>query len=96
MDEGDRSKDDVAEKRLSKKQTEDLKTGKDRDWQVAQQKRRLNDIVEAPPVLTKAPRGMVAPSIRRKAELEVERERAVRAYRLVKEQKIEQQQKAHQ
>lgn len=87
----DRSTDTLGEKRLSKKHIEAPKSKDDRDWQVAQQKRKINDVVEAPPILTKAPRGMIAPSIRRKAELEVERERAIRAYRLVKEQKVEQQ-----
>lgn len=68
----------------------------DRDWQAVQQKRRLNDVVDAPPVLTKAPRGMLAPSLRRRAELEQERERAIKAYRLLKEKKVEQQQQQQQ
>ncbi|PWN37539.1 uncharacterized protein FA14DRAFT_141913 [Meira miltonrushii] len=92
-DANDRFKDDAEEKRSSNKQTEERNSQSDRDWQIAQQKRRINDVVQAPPNLTKAPRGMVAPSMRRKAELEAERERAIRAYRLVKEQK---QQKAQQ
>lgn len=92
-DTNERSKDDATKERSSKKHAEGLKSQNNRDWQIAQQKKRVNDVVQAPPNLTKAPRGMVAPSMRRKAELEVERERAIKAYRLVKEQK---QQKAQQ
>lgn len=102
-------------------------SNEERDWQKASQRRRINDVVEAPPSLTKAPRGQstaalqrkaelkallqggketdadlnsvgkarlpdpVQPivGLRRQAELEQERQKAVKAYRQAKERRIE-------
>jgi hypothetical protein len=40
-----------------------------RDWQEAVQRRRVGDVAQAPPNLTKAPRGQGEDALRRKADL---------------------------
>lgn len=63
--------DHVQKKNLKRqRETIEEQSGSDRDWQKAENRKRINDIVKAPPLLTKVPRGESYEAKKRKAKLQ--------------------------
>lgn len=95
----------VAQGKVQPKETEDSHTAvvtqpKAMDFVKAEQRRRLNDIVQEPPTFTKLPRGAKSTkvetlakgvvSMAQKHMMELEREQAVKRYRELKEKRLAQ------